>query len=99
MAKYNIEFNEDAKLDFDWYDAYERKIILTGIKAQLLYEPLTETRNRKMLRKNSLSPWELRIGRYRVFYHVEDESKTVVIVSIGHKEHSVLIIRGQEVKL
>ena len=99
MAKYKIDFNEDAKSDFDWYDVYERKMILSGIKEQLLYEPLTETKNRKMLRENPLAPWELRIGKYRVFYHVDNDSKIVIIISIGHKEHNVLFIQGQEVEL
>lgn len=32
--------------------------------------PLLETRNRNPLRPNETSQWELRIGKYRVFYDV-----------------------------
>jgi len=35
-------------------------------------EPIVETRNRKKLRPNPLAPWELRIGKARVFYDVEE---------------------------
>jgi mRNA-degrading endonuclease RelE of RelBE toxin-antitoxin system len=62
--KYKIEITEDAKKDLSYFNAYEKKEILTGVKEQLLYEPLKETRNRKKLRANPVAPWELRIGRY-----------------------------------
>ena len=45
-----------------------------------------------------LAPWELRPGKYRVFYEVVEGSK-VRIVAIGHREHSGLFIRGERVEL
>ncbi|MBM3335040.1 type II toxin-antitoxin system RelE/ParE family toxin, partial [Candidatus Sumerlaeota bacterium] len=53
----------------------------------------------KIMRQNPLAPWELRAGQYRVFYEVDEVSQKVVIVAVGHKEHNVLRIRGEEVKL
>lgn len=96
---YKIEITDDAKTDLLFFDLYERKIILTAIREQLSYEPLTETRNRKKLRDNPLAAWELRVGKYRIFYGVENDIVTVIIVSIGMKEHNVLYIRNREVKL
>lgn len=99
MPKYKIELTSDAKEDLAPYRAFEQKFILSHIKNQLLHEPLTETRNRKMLRDNPLAPWELRVGKYRVFYHVLEGTTRVSVIAIGHKEHNVLFIRGREVKL
>lgn len=99
MPLYQIELTEDAKSDLWQYSASERKTILSQIRQELEHEPLTETRNRKKLRDNPIAPWELRIGKYRVFYNVPAETAVVSVVAIGHKEHNVLFIRGQEVSL
>ena len=47
---------------------YDRNTVLDKIKAQLVHTPAEETRNRKLLRENPLADWELRVGRFRVFY-------------------------------
>ena len=64
---------------------FDRNIILDAIKAQLPFEPLCETRNRKMLRPNPLADWQLR--QHRVFYEVDEQSARVRIVALGYKEH------------
>jgi mRNA-degrading endonuclease RelE of RelBE toxin-antitoxin system len=99
MASYQIEVTEEAKGDLSYYTAFERKIIVSEIREQLTHQPLVETKNRKPLRDNPLASWELRVGKYRVFYEVNETSSTVSIVSIGHKEHNVFLIRGKEVQL
>ena len=68
---------------------------------QLIYEPTSETRNRKHLGENELATWELRIGKYRVFYDVVllESSRIVRIKAIGHKEHNRLFIGGKEIEL
>ncbi len=97
MAVHKIEVTEDAKLDLDFYSAAERKTVVSEIRIQLAHEPTVETRNRKKLRDNPLATWELRVGRYRVFYEVDEVTVVVTIVSVGHKEHNKLFIRGKEV--
>ncbi len=97
--KYRIEITEDAKTDLSYFKAWERKEILVGIKEQLLYEPLKETRNRKNLRDNPIAPWEIRIGKYRIFYEVDNDIVAVIIISVGMKKHNILYIRGKEVKI
>lgn len=93
---YRIEITEGAKTDLSYFKAYERKEILAGVKEQLTHEPLQETRNRKALRENPIAPWELRIGKYRIFYEVNDDVVTVIVVSVGVKRHNVLFIRGKK---
>jgi mRNA-degrading endonuclease RelE of RelBE toxin-antitoxin system len=57
-------------------------LIVDAIDDQLIYEPHLETRNRKLLESNPLGAWELRIGRYRVFYDfVRVISKLILPVS------------------
>jgi len=99
MAEFRIELTEEARSDLLFYPAFERKIITTGIRAQLSHQPVIKTNNRKPLRINPVAPWELRIGRFRVFYEADEPSGTVTIISVGHKERNLLFVRGEEVKL
>ena len=99
MAGYPIELTEEAKEDLYYYDAFERKIIVSGIRDQLSDQPDVETKNRKPLRDNKLAPWEVRIGKYRGFYKLDETREIVTVVSVGHKEHNILFIRGKEVAL
>ena len=88
MGAYEIEVSEEAKLDLLHYSAFERKIITSEIRAQLADQPMVETKNRKPLRDNPLASWELRVGRYRVFYEVAQTVRIVAILAVGHKEHT-----------
>lgn len=97
---YAIEFAESVKAHFKALTAAQRSLILQEIEQQLQFEPLTPTRNRKLLRPNPLAPWELRIGDLRVFYDVKtDESPVVQILAIGMKRGNQLYIGGKAVKL
>ena len=78
---------------------HEQVAVLDAIEVQLASEPVAETRNRKPLRPNELSQWELRVGHLRVFYNVGTESATVTAVAIGWKEHNKYYIRGKEFQL
>ena len=94
---YEIEITEEAKIDLSFFKAYERKTILAAIREQLSHEPLKETRNRKKLRENPLANWELRCGKYRIFYEVRKNIVTVGIIAVGWKKHNELYIRNKEV--
>ena len=96
MMEYHIDVTVEAKEDLDSYSVSERRVIIAGIRGQLGYQPLVETKNRKRLRENPISPWELRVGKYRIFYEVDADNKRVTIVAIGHKEHNALLIRRKE---
>ena len=97
-----IEITEEALEDLEYFDKAARVTILDEIERQLVYQPLQETKNRKPLRPSSQFQWELRVGKYRVFYDVMEETgeeSLVSVVSVGYKEHNKLYIRGQEVNL
>jgi mRNA-degrading endonuclease RelE of RelBE toxin-antitoxin system len=99
MQRYQIKMTEEAKTDFSYYSVFERKLLVSEIRGQLTYEPKVETRNRRLLRDNPVGSWELRVGKYRVFYEVDETTQTVTIVAVGYKEHGALLIRGKEVRI
>ncbi|MFI5456306.1 MAG: type II toxin-antitoxin system RelE/ParE family toxin [Isosphaerales bacterium] len=99
MAAYQIEVTEDASTDLSHYSPFERRRITSEIRAQLTNQPSAPTRNRKLLRDNPIARWELRVDKYRIFYEVDEDDQLVTIVAIGHKDHEVLVIRGEKVQI
>jgi len=93
---FNLEITESARDDLRFLKPFEQRRILDAIEQQLTREPVTPTRHRKHLHPNDLSAWELRLGKDRIFYDVEEESATVRIKAIGWKEHNRLFLRGKE---
>ncbi|MDI6735180.1 MAG: type II toxin-antitoxin system RelE/ParE family toxin [bacterium] len=90
---YIVEFAECVKEHFKSLTTYERTVILNSIHTQLVYEPLTETRNRKLLRPNPIAPWELRIGDLRAFYEIVAEEPNIVrVLAVGRKKGNQLFI-------
>jgi mRNA-degrading endonuclease RelE of RelBE toxin-antitoxin system len=96
---YEIEYTPEAFNDLNSFRKFEQKHILDEVDAQLQYEPNVEIRNRKQLRPNEMAEWELRIGRFRVFYDVHKATQVVQVEAIGYKRGSRLFIRGQEYDL
>src|SRR5262245_3501934 len=97
---YRIVFAESVKGHLKALTARKRRKVFDSIEAQLVHEPLKETRNRKLLRPNPIAPWELRIGNTRIFYKVpEDEPDVVRILAVGVKRGNKLFIAGEEVEL
>ncbi len=96
---YEIEFTTEAIQDLESFRKFEHHKIIDGIEAQLKYEPAVETRNRKRLRPNDVAEWELRIGKFRVFYDVYDQVRIVKVEGVGHKAGNRLFLHGEEYKL
>lgn len=93
---YEIEFTATALDDLTVLRKFEQQTIIDAIEAQLQYEPVAVTRHRKKLRPNNVANWELRIGKFRVFYNVDVERLNVSIEAIGFKVGNVLFIRGKK---
>jgi mRNA-degrading endonuclease RelE of RelBE toxin-antitoxin system len=97
---YEVRFADDVKGHLNALTIPERSATLDAIERQLLYAPLVETRNRKPLRPNPIAPWELRVGKLRVFYEVvPGEPGLVRILAVGKKERNILLVAGQEMRL
>ena len=96
LPRYEIEFTPEALDDLRLFRKFEQQLIIDGIESQLRREPSTETRHRKKLRPNEVADWELRLGKYRLFYNVQAEVQIVSIEAIGFKIGNLLFIRGEE---
>jgi mRNA-degrading endonuclease RelE of RelBE toxin-antitoxin system len=96
---FEIKLTEEAIEDLRWFKKTEQAYILDELEAAVSKEPAAETRNRKRLRPNQLAEWEVRIGDFRVFYDIDQESKLIKIQAAGYKERNKLLIRGKEYKL
>ncbi len=92
---YEIEFTPEAVEDLKALGKFEQEEVVDGIESQLRHEPTVETRNRKKLRPNNVAAWELRIGRFRVFYNVDDAVRIVSIEAVGFKVGNLLFVRGK----
>ncbi len=93
---FKLELSNNAIEELKSYKKKERVLILDSLEKSLPHEPMIETRQRKLLRPNPLSKWEL---SFRVFYDVDLESQVVLIKAVGWKEHNTLLIRGKEFQL
>ena len=99
MAKYKISFTEEALDDLNWFKKNEQNEIRDGIYENLEHEPMVEARNRKKLRPNETAEWELRIGKFRVFYDVAEAVRIVAIEAIAEKKSGSLFFQGEEREL
>jgi len=90
---FEIVFSAEVEDDLRRIPVYHRNRILDHIDEQLGHQPTVSTKNRKLL-LNALPPWEagsfvweLRSGDYRVFYDVDDASRTVSVRAVRKKPH------------
>ena len=96
---YDIIYTASALEDLALLRQFEQKQVVDEVDHQLKHEPDVETRNRKRLRPNDVAEWELRIGKFRVFYDVQEAIKIVKIEAIGYKHGNRLFIHGEEYEL
>jgi mRNA-degrading endonuclease RelE of RelBE toxin-antitoxin system len=79
-------------------------LIRDAVNEQLAFDPTTETRNRKPLKRPVvfMATWEIRFGpqnRFRVYYDVDLEQQLVTILAIGRKQGNRVVIGGEEIQL
>jgi mRNA-degrading endonuclease RelE of RelBE toxin-antitoxin system len=97
---YRIDFSPDAAGHLKSLTAAQRSLVQQAMNQQLLHEPKVPTRNRKRMRENSLSEWELRVRNLRVYYNVWDvDDPFVLVVAVGLKVRDRVFIAGKEADL
>jgi mRNA-degrading endonuclease RelE of RelBE toxin-antitoxin system len=97
---YRVQYSPDAEEHLVALTARERRIALDAVDAQLSNEPVKPTRNRKLMRPNSIAPWELRIGKIRVYYEIDRLDRRLVnVLAIGIKERNKVRIGKEVVEL
>jgi len=101
-VKYTVVYAREIYKHIDTIERRYHRLIKKTIEEQLTITPERQTRNRKpleVLPGPFGSTWELRFGpdnRFRVFYEVAAENRTVCILAIGVKEKNRLLIAGEE---
>jgi mRNA-degrading endonuclease RelE of RelBE toxin-antitoxin system len=101
--KFELVFAPEALDHLDAIAAKYRGLIEDAIDEQLISTPDNETRNRKPLDQPAPfdATWEIRCGpqnRFRVFYDVDRDKRTVSILAIGVKERNRLLFANEEFK-
>ncbi len=75
-------------------------MVRDGIVRHLADQPNVETRHRRRLRPNPLAGCRLRVENLRVYYHVLETPKPVVLVqAIGDKAGNRVFVAGEEIEL
>ncbi len=103
MAKpneYTLEIEPQAFAHIRAFDRKHHGLIFDALERQLAFDAEVETTNRKRLYKPVLdATWELRLGpgnRFRAFYDINAESRTVRVIAVGEKYRERLWIAGEE---
>ena len=88
---FTVVFAESVKEDWKGLRAYDRRLLLDMIERQLPLTPNVATAQRKLLH-NLVPPfeavppiWQLRVGRFRVFYDVSEEERQVYVRAVRRK--------------
>jgi mRNA-degrading endonuclease RelE of RelBE toxin-antitoxin system len=88
---YAVEIDDAALEELAAIKLFYRRQIVDSIEGQLIHHPNVETRNRKVLTalkadfEHNEPVWELRVRNYRIYYDINDETKTVVIRAVREK--------------
>jgi mRNA-degrading endonuclease RelE of RelBE toxin-antitoxin system len=96
---YKVIFTRNALGDLRYLRKYDQKRVRDNINKYLLIEPTVEINDRKQLRPNNTSQWELRVEELRIMYDVDEENKIIEIKTVGWKVHNQLFVRGKEYDL
>ena len=100
-AQFALVYADEVKEHLRAIGTKYHSLIQAEVETQLLFQPDSETRNRKPLRRPIAfgADWELRLGpenRFRVFYQVNVASREVRVLAIGVKDRNRLFIGGEE---
>jgi mRNA-degrading endonuclease RelE of RelBE toxin-antitoxin system len=85
---YEIRYSNQAVEQLKHLKSFNRKAILDGIEQVLGVNPTVVSKSRvKRLREPAPTEYRLRIGGFRVFYDVKDQ--TVLVIQILDKQASL----------
>jgi mRNA-degrading endonuclease RelE of RelBE toxin-antitoxin system len=88
---YAIVVHELAVEELQSIRVFDRRRLIIEIREQLADQPTVPTRRRKCLVdltpsfEHEMPVWELRVGRFRVFYDVQDDERCVHVRAVRRK--------------
>jgi mRNA-degrading endonuclease RelE of RelBE toxin-antitoxin system len=97
---YRIDCSPEAADHLARLTRRQSATVLDKVERTLTQQPTVPARSRKILRANSVAPWELRVGELRVYYEVNEapDARVVVVKAIGIKVRNRVLIGGTEVE-
>jgi mRNA-degrading endonuclease RelE of RelBE toxin-antitoxin system len=97
---YSISYSPEAVDHLRSLPKNRQVLVVEEVDKQLTHQPTVPTRKRKLLRPNTIAPWELRLGDIRVFYEVQEEPEPQVIVkAVGITRHNELWMGEEKIEL
>ena len=91
MPTYNILFDEQALRELRSQRRTDQATIVAAIERHLSHEPTRVSRVAiKKLEPPVLATYRLRVGKYRVFYDVDEDAMSVRIVAVREKGRRTL---------
>jgi len=104
QRRFTIVYAPIAKQHLRAIEAKYYTLIRDAVTEQLAFEPTTETRNRKPLKRPVvfMATQELRFGphnRFRAYYDFDLEHAIIAILAIGRKQGNRVVIGAEEIQL
>jgi mRNA-degrading endonuclease RelE of RelBE toxin-antitoxin system len=92
---YRIVLRREAQTDLQTLTAAQAAQVRRALPRYLADQPAAPSALRRCLDPNPLgAPWELRLAELRVFYEVDDGTRTVRVLRVGVKPRETLSLRG-----
>jgi mRNA interferase RelE/StbE len=89
MNEYETILQPSAVADLDALRKYDSTRIADAMERHLRQEPTKESKSRiKRLRGIDNPDYRLRVGDYRVFYAIDEDTHRVVVLRVMHKEET-----------
>jgi|SRR5581483_2230407 len=94
---WGITIKEAAVQHLEWFGKKVGRMLLQEAIKYLGQDPLSETKNMKTLRPNSIAERELRLfGKYRILFSTDQKRRLVTIILVGEKRGNRLLVLGEE---
>ena len=95
-----MRYEREAEGDLDYLGRKVEAMVRPGVIKYLADQPLPAIGQRKALDSNPLgAPYRLQLGDYQVYYDVDEESRQVWVLRVGHKRGETLYLRGRPVPM
>jgi len=89
MSKFEIILKQSAVHDMDGLRKYDATAIADSMEKHLVHKPDKVSKSRiKKLRGIKDPDYRLRVGKYRIFYTIEEDEGRVVVLRVMHKDQT-----------
>jgi mRNA-degrading endonuclease RelE of RelBE toxin-antitoxin system len=99
VARYSISYTPLARADLRYLGRRAEALVIAAAERYLADAPvpaLGQEGMRKVLDPNPLDAhFRLRVGEYRAYYTVNEDTADVEIVRVGHKPRETVFFQGQ----